>query len=375
MQPPLADFLAHDPFVAALAQAIAFVLLIRFLDVWEQEPLWIVGALVLWGMFGAAPIALAGNAAVMSLMSKDVEAVWGAAMSAPLVEEVAKGIGLVIAVWVSQWAAKRLGIAEFDGPIDGIVLGASIGIGFAFAENVFYADNRSPDGTIAGSVDVLHFRQGFLGLRTLGHGIYTACLGAGIGMATWSRSRRGRIGFPLLGLATAVFLHTVWNGLQSVVLVREYGFDTTAAALRGRAVSPDVAAEIAATNNGVRLVLDVWAYTLVILFFFGLYFLTRYQRRILLRELTPEVEAGLLTESELSDVCSYGRRLRQYGHLLGAGKLEQLIALRKAHAQLVDLGFWKWRVRRVGGDERSTDRRRRQISALREEAAAGETPA
>jgi hypothetical protein len=51
--------------------------------------------------------------------------------------------------------------------------------------------------------------------------------GAGLGLATVSRSRRARIGFPLLGLAVAMLMHAIWNGLDRLVLVRRFGFDAT----------------------------------------------------------------------------------------------------------------------------------------------------
>ena len=370
---PFADVLSQDPFVSALAQAVALVLLVRFLDIWEREPLWVVGLLVLWGMLGATALALSGNGLVTGLLSKDVEIVWGPAISAPIVEELAKGLGLIAAVWASSWAAKRTGVSEFDGPLDGIVYGVSIGIGFAFAENLFYADFKSPDGSIEGGVDVLHARQGFLGLMMLGHGVYTSCLGAGIGMAVWARTRAGRIGWALGGLGLAMFFHALWNGLFSVVMVGRYGFDATATALSGGELPVNIIRQMENTNEQATTALTVLAYVLIALLLLVIYLLARYEQRIVVYELAPEVNSGLITEAELRNVTSFWRRLGWYFQLFREGKFEELGTVRRAHARLVDLGFWKWRVRRTGTGDEATERRRARIRSLRQQATARTT--
>ena len=55
---------------------------------------------------------------------------FGAVISAPLVEESAKAIILLIFFF-----AKR---DEFDGVVDGIVYAAMVGLGFAMTENIQY---------------------------------------------------------------------------------------------------------------------------------------------------------------------------------------------------------------------------------------------
>ncbi|MGL1654814.1 PrsW family glutamic-type intramembrane protease, partial [Vibrio parahaemolyticus] len=51
-------------------------------------------------------------------------------VQAPIVEEIAKGLGLLL-----LYAGAR---RYLDGPVDGIVYGALIGAGFAFTENIQY---------------------------------------------------------------------------------------------------------------------------------------------------------------------------------------------------------------------------------------------
>ena len=51
-------------------------------------------------------------------------------MQAPLVEEVAKGLGVLLIYAFSR--------AHFDGPVDGLVYAATVAAGFAFTENILY---------------------------------------------------------------------------------------------------------------------------------------------------------------------------------------------------------------------------------------------
>jgi RsiW-degrading membrane proteinase PrsW (M82 family) len=90
-----------DPFTAALLQAVVLLAIVRALDVYEREPVRILAVMALWGAVGATSLSLVGNGIVDGLLPEDVAAVWGAAISAPLVEEVAKGIALVVAFLAS----------------------------------------------------------------------------------------------------------------------------------------------------------------------------------------------------------------------------------------------------------------------------------
>ena len=272
------------------------------------------------------------------VLAHDTRIVWGAAIEAPLAEELSKGAALVAAFFISRWMVRRFGMAEFDGPLDGIVYGAAIGLGFAFVEDNLYA--------VHFGASVLHQRLGFLGLLLLGHAIYTASFGAGLGLATWSSTRAGQIGYPLIGLAVAMFLHALHDGLVQLVLVIKYGMHT---------------------GDSAVTAVKVIDYVLVAMFFAALALWVRYQRQILVYELSEEVNRGLITEAEWHLISSYRERLRWYGQLLRSGQVDRLRAVRRAHQQLTDLAFWKWRVQRVGGDQQLTDRRRQAISALRQE--------
>jgi RsiW-degrading membrane proteinase PrsW (M82 family) len=214
----------------ALIQAAVFLLLIRFLDLYEREPLSLLVAMFVWGAIGAIALAFVGNEAIDAALPPDIGIVFGAAISAPLVEELSKGLALLAAFGMSYWIARRFGGLEFEGVTDGIVYGAAVGLGFAFTENILYLFDYGFAGGITRGLDVYLLRVDFFGLQNLGHAVYTGTFGAGLGAATWARSRGARLGYPLLGLAGAMTMHAIHNGLAPLFFVSRFGLQTTAAA-------------------------------------------------------------------------------------------------------------------------------------------------
>ena len=189
--------------VLALLPVPAYVLLVLALDRFEPEPSRLLLWAFAWGALGATFLAgLLNDAGGQTL------AVWtggtpddvGAVLVAPVVEETLKGALLFALFW---W--KR---DEFDGPVDGVIYGAMTALGFATVENVmYYADEAMTGG--AGGATGLFLLRGLLG--GLGHPLYTAMTGIGLGFAVGARSRVRAVLYPLVGLATAIALHASWN--------------------------------------------------------------------------------------------------------------------------------------------------------------------
>ena len=95
---------------------------------------------------GASLLSSLGNRILRDLLdyaSPQVEVVFGAALTAPLVEETSKGIALVIVFALSYPIARRFGVRMFNGVTNGIVYGAAVGLGFSFAEDIFYLRSRT----------------------------------------------------------------------------------------------------------------------------------------------------------------------------------------------------------------------------------------
>jgi hypothetical protein len=119
--------------VLAVLPLPVYMLLALWIDRFEKEPLWMLAAAFLWGATGSVFFAFILNTG-FAIATADVLGVHTdmatAVISAPLVEELAKGLALVI---FFLW--KR---DEFDNVLDGIIYAAMAGLGFAMTENVLY---------------------------------------------------------------------------------------------------------------------------------------------------------------------------------------------------------------------------------------------
>jgi protease PrsW len=126
-----------------------------------------------------------------------------ATFGAPLVEETLKGLFLVGLLWRRR--------DEIDGPTDGILYAAMVGLGFAMMENVGYYINAliTPQ---QGGVALLEYTFVLRGVASpLLHPIFTSMTGLGVAYAATHR----RAGWAVpLGWLAAMLLHGTWNGLS-----------------------------------------------------------------------------------------------------------------------------------------------------------------
>ena len=117
-----------------LLYAAPVFILIYLLDLYEREPIPLLLASFLWGAIAATQLAGFANAGwglvVARVGGPEFASRWTAALTAPLVEETLKGLGVVLIVLI----ARR----EVDDMMDGFVYGAVCGLGFAVVEDVFY---------------------------------------------------------------------------------------------------------------------------------------------------------------------------------------------------------------------------------------------
>lgn len=181
---------------------------VRWIDRWEPEPRPALVFAFLWG--GAASVFIA---LVFSGLTQAYEAGHGIASSsgvmflasvvqAPIIEETAKGIGILLLLWVMR--------RHFDGPLDGVVYGATIAIGFAFTENLQYFGLAIIDdqGLGAGVGETFLLRAV---LSPFAHVMFTSATGLLLGFAAKRTTRVGAIGYFFLGLLPAILLHAFWN--------------------------------------------------------------------------------------------------------------------------------------------------------------------
>ncbi|WP_336921791.1 PrsW family intramembrane metalloprotease [Aquipuribacter sp. SD81] len=190
----------------ACVPAVPLVLVYLWLDRHEPEP----RGLLLFGFGWGASVATAG-ALLLSLpptlavgaAGGDAEVV-GAVLVAPVVEEALKGLGILVVVW--------LGRRALDGLVDGVVYAGMVGVGFAFTENILYLGVALAEGGVGGLLSTFVVRGV---VSPFAHPLFTAAFG--IGLVLYSRRRgSGRALYPLVGLAAAIGLHALWNGLAVV---------------------------------------------------------------------------------------------------------------------------------------------------------------
>ena len=190
--------------VLALVPLTIVLLTVRAIDRWEPEPRSLVVLAVAWGAVAAVAIALGVDLLLtLAIGVGDTHArdAFRTVVQAPIVEEVAKGLGGLI-IFVS---ARR----AFDGPVEGIVYGALVGAGFAFTENIQYFAISIVDGG-APEVTTTFLLRGIL--SPFAHAMFTAVTGFALGLAARRGATAGRaIGPWLLGLAGAALLHALWN--------------------------------------------------------------------------------------------------------------------------------------------------------------------
>lgn len=185
-----------------------------WLDRYEPEPKVLLALGLAWGACVATFMALVAQEVGTIILSLSEQA--GAVVVAPLTEEFAKGLFLVLLL---AWRRH-----ELDGVLDGLVYAGMVGVGFAFTENVLYLATawNGTDGAPGGMVGLTTTFVIRCLASPFAHPFFTGMTGIGIGLAIQSRRAAGRLGWPLLGYLLAVLCHAAWN--TSATLAGGQGF-------------------------------------------------------------------------------------------------------------------------------------------------------
>ncbi len=263
------------PFLIALPLALLpvpfLIAVVLLLDRLEPEPRGNLVFAFAWGAGIAALLAAVINTAGLVFITQpDLGTTTGqyvsATFGAPVVEESLKG-GVLL--WL-LWRRRQ----EFDGPTDGIIYAAMVGLGFAMMENIGYYISALARPAIGG-VSLLGATFVFRGiLSPFAHPAFTSMTGIGAAYAATHRRSGWAVWVGLLG---AMILHGLWNGLTAFGLA------------------------------GIVLAYGLLACVLVVL----VAVVVADRRRIvrLIRRFLPAYEAsGLVTETELRMLCTLRER-------------------------------------------------------------------
>ena len=318
-----------------ILQTIIYLLFIRAIDLYERESLRYVIPVFVWGFAVATTVSLFFNTVasftISSIAGQPAANFLTPVVVAPVVEESAKGLALFLIFLVSYIAARRRGLVEFYGVMDGIVYGSAVGFGFAIAEDILYGMQYGAETFVV--------RRIFGGVA---HAAFTSLTGIGIGLIPWVHNRALKVLFPLLGLAGAILLHAIFNFTATVFGAVAY----------------------------LVMFLVILLYALIIIVWLAV------ERRVIRTELRDEVAAGTITSQEYAILPSYVRRTAYYLRLLLTGNFSTWARARKLHSAAVDLAVAERLLRRFSTPTREQRVRylREKIARLRGEAAARTAP-
>ncbi|MFM7735913.1 MAG: PrsW family intramembrane metalloprotease [Alphaproteobacteria bacterium] len=165
-------------------------------------------AAFLWGALGAAPLSAHVNEACRDAIgtSLDLGGRWNAVATVvgPVVEELAKALPLLALPFLRRRGARTVPW--------GLALGAASGLGFAATENVVYLTIAAFQGGMPGLMQATWARGVLSGFK---HALFTATLGAGLGLAAIETTSARAWAAATAGLVGALVQHAAWNGLAS----------------------------------------------------------------------------------------------------------------------------------------------------------------
>lgn len=192
-----------------------------YLDRRERETPAMFAAAFLWGGLIATALALPVNTiliggvsawldqnlALKEMLGPNAALLLGAPLAAPIVEEITKGIGIVLLFWLMR--------GEFDNARDGFVYGALVGCGFNWFESATYVQQNFAQFGEAPYGFQLGARYAWFGLG--GHAMFSGIFGAALGYSRGTRHRWFGAVVAGAGLLVAMLAHA-WNNALPLLL-------------------------------------------------------------------------------------------------------------------------------------------------------------
>ncbi len=250
----------------ALLAGLPAMALAVYLDRREPEPWWLLGLAFLWGAIASTGLAVVLNEVVGAEVNRLFDETAGLvdttrlgfelldqaqlfawlqnSLVAPFVEEAVKGAALLLLLVLLP--------IEVNSVRDGIVYGGLVGLGFAVTEAVVYiVQDFVATGEPSYAAQLIpRFVLGGIN----GHALYSALLGAGLGLARqgdYGRVRKGLIGLGAFVLAVAA--HSMSNAFGPFALA---GF----ASLAGFDPNRVTIGQLWVLNLAKTMAVNVWVY-------------------------------------------------------------------------------------------------------------------
>jgi RsiW-degrading membrane proteinase PrsW (M82 family) len=260
--------------------AVAYLWFIRYEDRYTTVPRELAAAGFVWGAVAAVgAFALLGNDAVMSLYAKTFGPSfafdWGAALTAPVNEELAKGAGILLLLTLAPRSIRS--------PFDGLVVGALVGLGFQISEDISYAfiGAASAFGDVGAAWQTIIART----LASIpSHWMFSAIFGAGLVWFVGRPEVPARKGLGAGLMLTAMLMHGLWNASSAIG--------------GGSASAWIVPMAVACVLIGVFL----WVYETTV----------PVEREWMRELMAPEVQLGVVTPAELEALAGSRSTLKSY---------------------------------------------------------------
>jgi RsiW-degrading membrane proteinase PrsW (M82 family) len=327
--------------VIAFIPAALYILPLVGLDRYDPEPFWLLALAFLWGALVAVIVSffvntIFGTVVYVGTHSPDLADFASAVISAPLIEESSKGIGLLILLIFFR--------RYFDDILDGIVFAGVIALGFATVENVlYYGDglNRAYGEYGVTSDALLSFLVLFSIrgiLSPFAHATFTSMTGIGCGISRESHNGFVKFVMPIVGYVFAVCLHMLWNAMSFIALI----------ALTKLGVQ-DVCEQVSLGGENIGLCAFFSAYVILqvplfLIFVAFVYWVMRRQRRILGEMLAIDIAQGLIPEEHAKIARS---AFRSSKWLLGGLFSGKYIARGRYIRSIGKLGLSYWHIQRA----------------------------
>jgi RsiW-degrading membrane proteinase PrsW (M82 family) len=294
-----------------------YFLAIKGIDRYEPEPWWLLIGMFLWGALVSTTMAIiasiVGQGALVwatGMGSQDpLMTASSATFIAPLTEETAKVVGLLL-----LWGLSAFWLKELDGPLDGVIYGGVVGLGFTLTEDILYVAGAMAEGGIEQFTVLFVVRTILSGL---GHASFTAVAGLGIGIAVEARHPAIKVFAPLAGWIGAMMLHGIHNGLVTFLAA-----------------------------GGVGLIVKLLLFWMIdLLYFVLLIALVVRDRKIVIRGLQEEV-GRLIHQFELLQTTSGWMFVPFWNFFALMSAPGGYLTARRKQLALIELAFLKWRLSR-----------------------------
>lgn len=189
-------------------------LFFKSIDRYDRLPVLLLVSAFLWGGFAATyGMAILANSANLELMAKLIgqgfESDWGAGLSAPIVEETAKGAGFLLFLTL----APRV----LHSPRAALITGAFIGLGFQILEDDLYS--------LQGAAGAFYADQAAAVLQTaairtltglISHAAYTGIFCVGILYVIGTPAVKRNVPRGLLFMVIPLAIHGSWDAAAAI---------------------------------------------------------------------------------------------------------------------------------------------------------------